>query len=123
MDEPGALTEEIQLDTATLIAILRGPAAEQGPRLARALGALEALPLALQRCCNQGGLADPAGLTVSVLDCELTPGAARARLGVFFVEVVGGCNCNDDPVEVNAYCELDLTVADGTLTLRPRTTA
>ena len=33
------------------------------------------------------------------------------RLGVFFAEVVGGCNCHDDPVATHSYALLGLRIA------------
>jgi hypothetical protein len=78
---------------------------EQG--LARALAsALEALPpgaLPLRECCNQGGWVDDSALAFSVLELRPDPLCIEARVGVFFTELVGGCNCHDDPAQVNAY--------------------
>ena len=33
-----------------------------------------------------------------------------ARVGIFFNEVVGGCSCGDDPLSVNAYCQIQVSI-------------
>jgi hypothetical protein len=33
-----------------------------------------------------------------------------ARVGIFFNEVVGGCSCGDDPLSVNAYCKIQVSI-------------
>lgn len=89
-------------------------------QLALALAELPAEQLPLQDGCTQGGMIDASDLAVSVLDVQQSPGRLSARVGVFFTEVVGGCNCHDDPGRSNAYCVLEVGV-DGerdTLSLR-----
>ena len=34
----------------------------------------------------------------------------QAKVGVFFSEIVGGCSCGDDPITVNAYCEILVSI-------------
>lgn len=89
--------------------------------LARALKALPAGSLPLQGGCDQGGLADDSDISASVLSVDQTEDCMVARVGVFFTEIVGGCNCNDDPLEANAYCVLEVAVdrIDGATVLTP----
>ena len=81
-------------------------------QFARALGpALDALPagaLPLGSGCTRGGMIDDSALTFSVLAVDEQAGRVAARVGVFFTEVVGGCNCSDDPVAFDAYCVLEV---------------
>ena len=78
--------------------------------------ALEALPrgsLPLQAGCTQGGRADDSRVSVSVLDVTEAPDRVVARVGVFFIEIVGGCNCSEEPLEANAYCVLEVAIRRG----------
>jgi len=92
-----------------------------GDCLARALKALPAGSLPLQGGCDQGGLVDDRDISASVLSVDQTKDCVTARVGVFFTEIVGGCNCNDDPLEANAYCVLEVAIdrTDGATELTP----
>lgn len=79
-------------------------------RLASALNALPGGSLPLHAGCEQGGLVDDRNISASVLSVEQDKDRFLARVGIFFTEIVGGCNCNDDPLEVNAYCVLEVTI-------------
>ena len=79
-------------------------------RLAAGLQALPPGTLPLHIGCTQGGLVDDHDITATVLSVERGTDRAVARVGVFFTELVGGCNCHDDPLAVNAYCELRVTL-------------
>jgi hypothetical protein len=70
---------------------------------------LKALPggtLPLQPGLTEGGNIDDSDLEVSILASHADGAAIQAKVGCFFSEVVGGCNCHDDPYTKNAYCEL-----------------
>jgi len=90
-------------------------------RLASAVKALPAGSLPLQAGCEQGGLVDDSDILASVLSVEQDKDRFLARVGIFFTEIVGGCNCNDDPLEVNAYCVLEVAInrSDGVATIIP----
>jgi len=62
------------------------------------------LPLAA--AMTQGGQIDDSEISFSVLGVDETVDALNAKVGVFFKEVVGGCNCSEDPVAHNTYCEM-----------------
>ncbi len=83
--------------------------------LTRLLNTLPPGSLPLHQCRTHGGLIDEAQRTISVLGCAPTAWGIRVRAGVFFSEIVGGCNCADDPVAHNAYgvLRIDLHHADG----------
>jgi hypothetical protein len=91
-----------------------GIAAAGSARFEQSLSAaLRALPpgtLPLQAGCSQGGMVDDSNIAATVLGVERQTDPVLARVGVFFTEVVGGCNCNEDPVEVNAYCLLEVRI-------------
>jgi hypothetical protein len=74
---------------------------------------LEGLPsgtLPLDKACSRGGYADDRGLTVTIRDVNRTERAIRARIGVFFSEVVAGCSCGDPPLVENAYCDMAVVI-------------
>jgi hypothetical protein len=59
---------------------------------------------------TQGGHVDEQEFSVMVLVTQETADAIEARVGVFFSEILGGCNCSEDPVESNSYCELIVAI-------------
>lgn len=89
-----------------------GPADDQRlkKQLALALAELPVEQLPLQAGCNQGGMIDADDLVISVLEMQRRPQKLSARVGVFFTELVGGCNCHDDPSRSNAYCVLEVAI-------------
>ena len=74
------------------------------------LESLQAGCLPLQAHTSQGGMVDDSNISVTVLKLNDKGEELLATLGIFFTEVVGGCNCHDDPLEVNAYAELELCI-------------
>jgi len=91
-----------------------GDAQELGQILLCALQALPPGSLPLGTSCRQGGMVDEGDLAFSVLSLDASAGRITARVGVFFSEVVGGCNCNDDPVAFSAYGVLRVAIDRGT---------
>jgi hypothetical protein len=79
-------------------------------RLKHAIEALDAGHMPLHQCVNQGGQVDASDMAVTVLDVTEVRDDIRARIGVFFTEVVGGCSCGDEPFEQPVYCELGVTI-------------
>ncbi len=73
---------------------------------------LSALPrdsLPLDGCASRGGMIDPEGWSLSALSIDRTASAVSARLSLFFTEIVGGCNCHDEP---SVYHGHELVVAE-----------
>ena len=79
------------------------------------------LPLAT--CCAHGGWIDEGDLRFSVVRVAEDRQGLAAELELFFSEVVGGCNCHDDPVRHPGYARLRLRIArgDGALSFEPLT--
>ena len=85
-------------DRAALLACLR-----------RGLAAIRAEQLPLAGACVQGGWVDGAALSLSLLDARVTgDGGIDARIGAQFVELVGGCNCHDDPAASAVFCVIGM---------------
>ncbi len=89
--------------------------------LARALMALPAGSLPLQGSCDQGGVVDDGDISASVMRVDPADDRIIARVGIFFTEIVGGCNCNDDPLQANAYRVLEVAIrrTDGVAVFTP----
>lgn len=66
--------------------------------------------LPLHRATTQGGLVKPDSISISMLGAHCRGPSTVVRASVFFAEVIGGCNCHDDPLEANGYCVLEVTV-------------
>jgi hypothetical protein len=54
--------------------------------------------LPLQAGCTQGGWADTNNLSLSMFALDVGKREIVAVVAAFYTEVVGGCNCHDDPV-------------------------
>ncbi|WP_126452501.1 glucosamine--fructose-6-phosphate aminotransferase [Sulfuriflexus mobilis] len=81
------------------------------PTLKRWLEALAPGSLPLHKGVSQAGLVDDQAITAMVLNCrDDSEGAVEAKVGVFFTEVVINCGCGDEPMPVNAYCELLISI-------------
>jgi len=66
--------------------------------------------LPLDKGCSRGGYADDREMAVTILDVTQGDRFIRARVGVFFSEVVAGCSCGDDPLTESAYCEMEVAI-------------
>ena len=71
---------------------------------------LKAGTLPLHKATNQGGIVDDSNLSVTVLTAHEYDEHIEIIIGVFFNEIIGGCNCHDDPVSENSYCEIMLNI-------------
>lgn len=76
--------------------------------------------LPLHKACTQGGVVVEGDLGISLLRWAITGSQVRVRVGVFFNEIVGGCNCHDDPVAASRYAILCVRIAraDGSAEIR-----
>lgn len=70
------------------------------------LSALPAGTIPLQSATRQGGIVDDSAIAVSVLSSDGDERRIESRVLVFFDEIVGGCNCHDDPVSAHSQCTL-----------------
>lgn len=71
---------------------------------------LPAGSIPLHLATEQGGMVDDSRIAVSVLDSREHAGSIEARVYVFFDEIVGGCNCHDDPVASKMQCEMRINI-------------
>lgn len=78
---------------------------------------IERLPagtLPLDKCTTLGGYVDDEHITASVLNTSEDDLAIRARVSVFFTEIMICCGCGDDPMPQTAYCEIQVTIDKST---------
>ncbi|MDH5516381.1 MAG: glucosamine--fructose-6-phosphate aminotransferase [Gammaproteobacteria bacterium] len=68
----------------------------------------------LQDATTQGGLVDANKLDLTILSCSDSAENILIRTGIFFTEIIAGCNCNDDPVEAPAYCLVSVDINKNT---------
>ncbi len=87
------------------------------------LEALGNTELPLNQATTQGGLADDSNISVLVNGITDDHEKIRVEIGIFFNEIVAGCNCADEPSVNNTYCELRLIInkktADSHFSLYP----
>jgi hypothetical protein len=78
---------------------------------------LEQLPpgtLPLLKGVAHGGLPNERDKQVMVLSFIDRQDSIQARVGVFFSEVMAGCSCGDEPVPLQAYCEIQVKIHKAT---------
>ncbi|MBI4754578.1 MAG: hypothetical protein HY778_03980 [Betaproteobacteria bacterium] len=77
--------------------------------------ALAHLPLQQGLCASSYALDDKPGvMIISVAD---DPGFIRAKVGIFYSGIIGGCSCADDPTPVEPqpeYCEVLIAIDKAT---------
>ena len=81
-----------------------------GPVLKRELAAIPPGVLPLQHGVSPGTHVDDSEVAVTVIRATAEAGVIRARIGVFFTEVLAGCSCGDDPAPASAYCEIEVLI-------------
>jgi hypothetical protein len=79
-------------------------------QLKRELEHLQPGTLPLEQGTTQGGQVDDSNISATVVAVQADAGVIRARVGIFFNEIVGGCSCGDDPLSVNAYCQIQVSI-------------
>ena len=75
---------------------------------------LEKGSLPLDFATTQGGKVNDSDISALINKITENDTSIQVRVGIFFHEIIAGCNCNDDPVEENTYCELLLSIDKNT---------
>ncbi len=68
----------------------------------------DVLPLNKASC--QGGMVDDSNISVLVHSVSSTESHLKIKTGIFFYEIIAGCNCNDAPIADNTYCEVLVSI-------------
>lgn len=66
------------------------------------------LPLYIESA--QGGLMDFNDISISILSATENEKTLDLKVGLFYTELVGGCNCDDDPTPVNSWGTLEIII-------------
>ncbi len=75
---------------------------------------LESGLLPLEKGTSQGGHVDDSDITATVLNVTEDSSDVQAKVGIFFTEIVINCGCGDDPMPINAYCEMIVRIDKAT---------
>jgi len=74
------------------------------------LESLNANTLPLNKCTTQGGIVEDEHISACILSVNDTKDSIDIKTGIFFYETVGGCSCGDEPMSVNVYCEIMVSI-------------
>lgn len=66
--------------------------------------------LPLNKATTQGGRIDDNHIDFTILNTSDSDHSLQIKAGVFFIEIIGGCNCGDEPHSVNGYCEIQVSI-------------
>ena len=73
---------------------------------------LDALPpgtLPLLQAASRG-VPDAREIRIMVLDSSDNQDVIRAKVGVFFNEILAGCSCGDEPLSLQSYCVMQIDI-------------
>jgi len=82
--------------------------------LQKEIRGLKSGSLPLHKATSQGGHVNDSNISVTVLAAKDLGNTISIKAGVFFSEVVAGCNCGEEPMEHSAYCEMQITIDKNT---------
>lgn len=110
-DSPGI---HRRIDTMAATKLPQALLAWQTPAFAQTLcdeiHALEEGTLPLEKCTTQGGMVDESKLSVSLLKAHADATTIYVTLATFFSEIVINCGCGADPMPINAYGEMLVSI-------------
>lgn len=66
--------------------------------------------LPLQQAVTPGSYVDDNHLTCTILRVADDEKSIQAKVGVFFTEIVVSCGCGDEPMHLNAYTEMEISI-------------
>jgi len=74
------------------------------------LEALQNGALPLDQAICQGGKADGSNISALINSATENGTEILVNVGIFFDEIIAGCNCGDDPMAENTYCDLLVSI-------------
>lgn len=78
--------------------------------LKQELESLDSGTLPLDQAICQGGKADGSNISALINSTSQNEAHIKIHVGVFFDEIIAGCNCGDDPMTENTYCDLLVSI-------------
>ncbi|WP_198266254.1 glucosamine--fructose-6-phosphate aminotransferase [sulfur-oxidizing endosymbiont of Gigantopelta aegis] len=70
--------------------------------------------LPLHHATTQGGKVDASNIAALINSASENNTHIQIKVGIFFNEIIAGCNCDDDPMSENTYCELLVSIDKST---------
>lgn len=64
---------------------------------------------------QMGGFIDQQSIGLSILNSRVDDAHVIVKCAIFYIEQIGGCNCNDGPHEENGYIEQEMKLSKGQL--------
>ncbi len=86
---------------------------EREATLKRAMEGLDAACLPLQQALARGSQVTGEPIQVMILTTAEEANGLRARVGVFFTSLIGGCQCADDPTPLEnlpEYAQIEVSI-------------
>ena len=77
------------------------------------LSGLNANQLPLQQGLSTGNYVSDAPFAVTVINVSEVENVIRITASIFYLGIIGGCSCTDDPTpasDINEYCEVQLDI-------------
>lgn len=62
---------------------------------------------------QMGGFIDEESIGLSIISSRATDELLQIKCSIFYIEKIGGCNCDDAPHEENGYFEQWIKLSDG----------
>ena len=81
-----------------------------GSVLKKELEACNLDQLPLEKGASKGGYVGNDSIAVTVNHFSKTNPALMGSVGIFFTEIEINCGCGDEPMSINAYCELRVSI-------------
>jgi hypothetical protein len=104
-----------------MITLKKSLAAWQSPQfksiVREEISLLNETSLPLQQGLSRGNYADGSNLSVLVLKSTETNNHIQIKTGIFYLGIIAGCNCSDDPSPMAShteYCEIKFIVNKNT---------
>jgi len=66
--------------------------------------------LPIHKATTQGGIVSDSNISLTILSMDENATEIIIKVGLFFTEIVPSCSCGDDPMEINNYCEMTVTI-------------
>jgi len=70
---------------------------------------------------QMGGFIDEQSIGISILNSCIERDSIQVKSSIFYIELIGGCNCNDGPHEENGYFEQFIKISESGIDFLPQT--
>ncbi len=63
---------------------------------------------------SHGGVPDESDISATVLRVTDDGRVIQTHVGIFFTEILAGCSCGDEPMSMQGYCEMQISIDKAT---------